>query len=73
MGDPDLNVTYGEREYVENRLGADEVILCPPLSENVVTISVFAFNGVCSYDLIVREYSNALAPLYDTFEWVSLG
>ena len=51
VGDPDLNVTFGENQFLENRVGRDEVILCPPLTDNVIEILVFAYNSYSTYDL----------------------
>jgi hypothetical protein len=63
VGDPDLNISYGEKQYYENRIGRDEIILCPPLTNAVIEISVYSYASVCTYDLLVTEYPLAVAPL----------
>ncbi len=67
-GDPDLNVTYGNRVYLERRIGRDEVLLCPPLHDTIVHISVAAYNSFSSYTISVTEYPMAIAPLLDYFQ-----
>ncbi len=67
VGDPDLNVSFGSLEYYEHRLGRDEVILCPPLPDNVVWISVFAHNGFSQYDVIVEEFDPPIVSPHQQF------
>jgi len=68
VGDPDLNVSCGNVQYSEHRLGSDELLLCPPLVSKTIFISVFAFDSYASYDLTVYEYPVSMVPRIDHFE-----
>ena len=63
VGDPDLNVSFGENSYSAHLLGRDEVLLCPPLASDTVEIDVSCYNSYCSYDVTVNEYDTAIASL----------
>jgi hypothetical protein len=67
VGDPDLSVTYGGETILENRIGRDVVHLCPPLDDNVINISVTAYDSFTSYTLTVTEYPDSISPLLDYY------
>jgi hypothetical protein len=58
-----LNVSYGESTYYEHLIGRDEVIVCPPLTYDIIEISVYSYNSYSTYELTVTEYDMPFPPI----------